>query len=268
VKRLILAGFLFALFMVPVHAKAQQLGLYVTPKFIYGGMIMDNTKGHLDARFQGTLVEAESWKLNGSDHAFGGSLAIGYNFNTRLNVPVRAEIEYALFSDTKNKTSHSGRGFDDNGDLVWGENSSFEQRFGVQTLFFNAYYDFHNSTAFTPYIGAGLGMAFINTKAKNNSTWYDSFNDVWETDEWETWSTGSKRNTNFAWNVGAGVAYNFTENVALDLGYRFVGLGSAKTRTRVDVDPADWGSNDITRHTGSKTDLYMHQVGLGLRFSF
>jgi len=36
---------------------------------------------------------------------------------------------------------------------------------------------------------------------------------------------------NFAWNIGAGVGFDLTENWTLDAGYRFVGLGSVKTKT-------------------------------------
>ena len=45
-----------------------------------------------------------------------------------------------------------------------GGTASFKGEWGVQTLFANAYWDFHNSTAFTPYLGGGLGMGFIKTK--------------------------------------------------------------------------------------------------------
>lgn len=33
----------------------------------------------------------------------------------------------------------------------------------IQTLMLNAYWEFHNSTKFTPYIGAGIGLAFLQT---------------------------------------------------------------------------------------------------------
>jgi opacity protein-like surface antigen len=186
----------------------------------------------------GTL--ANSFKFNGSDFTFGGSVAFGYNFNAQANVPVRSEVEYAIFSRAKNKLSvHDS----DDG------STSLEHRFGIQTLFANVYYDFHNSSAFTPYIGGGLGMAFISAKAKGSTAG-------------ESESFGSKRNSNFAWNIGAGAAYDITDNIALDLGYRFVGLGEGKMKDAQD-------NSDPDGFVRSKTkNLYMHQVGLGLRFSF
>lgn len=51
-----------------------------------------------------------------------------------------------------------------------------------QTVFANVYLDFDNSTDFTPYMGGGVGIGIIDT------------------------------NTNFAWNVGGGVAYNITQD--------------------------------------------------------
>ncbi len=37
----------------------------------------------------------------------------------------------------------------------------------MATYMVNGYYDFHNSTAFTPYISAGVGLAHV--KLKNNT---------------------------------------------------------------------------------------------------
>ena len=63
----------------------------------------------------------------------------------------------------------------------------------------NAYYDIDTGTKFTPYVGAGIGMARLKAKIDD------------ETDF-------SKSKTTFAWQVGAGISYAMTENVSLDAG--------------------------------------------------
>lgn len=250
-KRIFVAGLLALLCVMPAWAHAEQLGVYVTPKFVYGSAIMNSTK------FKETVIGAEtkSFKIsNGSDSAVGGSIAVGYDFGKRFDVPVRAEIEYAFFSTIENKGARSSLLED------WGSTSSYKQDFRIQTLFFNAYYDFETGTAFKPYVGAGLGMAFVNTKGKFKDEDFSSGITTYT----DSYSTGSKNRTNFAWNLGAGVAYEFTENIALDLSYRFVGLGSVKTKARTLTD--EYG--DTFTRRGRTENLYMHQLALGLRVSF
>jgi len=203
---------------------------------------------------QGDFMQGSSGKMRMSDHVFGGAIAVGYDFNKRLGVPVRLELEYALFSNAKAKSSDRWR--EDSGD--W-ERESSTNTIGVQTLFANAYYDFHNSSAFTPYLGLGLGMAFVDMKESGSASRSES--GVLES---KSWSMGKKSSTNFAWNLGAGVAYAFTDNVSLDLGYRFVGLGKGKTKKGSFIDDDD----NVWRGQNKTSNLYMHQVALGLRFSF
>ena len=243
-KRIIGLLAITALLVTPTLAFASgQAGVYVAPKFVYGFAQLNGMK---------TLGDEGSEKIgNKSDSAWGGALAVGYDFYKQNRLPVRAELEYAIFSNVSGQKSWYGL-VDDDDDTY---NARLKQRLQVQTLFVNTYYDFHNDTPFTPWLGAGLGMAVINSKG-NGKVWEQSSGDPDV-----TLSYGSKLNTNFAWNVGAGVAYAVNEAVSVDLGYRFAGLGKAETKWRVD----DEGDRDSRLRT---KNVYMHQVMLGLRFSF
>ena len=215
---------------------AEQLGVYVAPKFVYGLTQMDSVKARAD-------VGGDSGSLrigDKTDGTFGGSLAIGYDFGKRSGIPMRAELEYAGLSEAEAKKT-----FRDGGDR-----HTVKQTFNIQTLFVNAYWDIDTGTKFTPYLGAGLGLGFIRTKLKYNGE-----------DAAYTWggSTGSKTVTNFAWNVGLGVGYDITDNWTVDAGYRFVGLGSVKTKT--------YNGSEFSAH-GKTGDLYQHQFALGVRYTF
>lgn len=215
---------------------AGQTGVYVAPKIGYSFVQMNSMK--LVAG--GTLVNGSAGMGSKDDDAFGGGLAIGYDFYKKFQVPVRTEVEYTAFSQVEGKKSYDG--------------FVAKQKLQPQILFVNAYYDFHNSTAFTPYAGAGLGMAIIDDKG------HAAYDDAGGRD---SGSTKSKNSTNFAWNVGVGVVYDITDYFSLDLNYRFAGLGSAKTKTAEFTD----GYDSLTVH-GKTNDIFMHQVMLGLRFSF
>jgi outer membrane autotransporter protein len=121
---------------------------------------------------------------------------------------------------------------------------AFSSKIDIHTVFANFYYDFKTSTAFTPYIGAGLGVAWINQKVASTLTgWTPSAND------------GNYDTTNFAWNVGAGVGYSLTSNIVVDLGYRYTSFGDSK-------------SADNGRISYRAKDLNAHEALLGLRYQF
>ncbi|MDR2572801.1 MAG: outer membrane beta-barrel protein [Desulfovibrio sp.] len=217
---------IFAL-LASVPAAAEGTGMYLAPKFL---MSFQNT---------GTMSRSSYLQGSGLDSysqfTLGAGLAAGYDFWPQQMIPVRAEIEFAM------------RG---NSEKSWDAGDARNVRdikgtWNNSTLFANLYWDFHNSTAFTPYVGGGLGMAF-------NYTGYDFRDNT-------TRSTHSMDDhyTNFAWNLGAGVAFNFNDSLALDVGYRFVHLGYNEVSATVN---------------GSKIEIsndpYNNEFMLGLRFMF
>ena len=256
--------------MLPATSFAadKQTGVYVAPKFVYGLTQMNSPKASVGVEGLGQSSMGVGSK---TDSTFGGSIAIGYDFSKQQGIPLRAELEYAIFSNAKVQKSFAGT----NGDGgigtpgTWEYNEKYKQTYGIQTLFLNAYYDFKTDTIATPYIGAGLGMGFIKTKGEFNGTWeFDDFLGISALDgEWDvSLNAGSKTVTNFAWNIGAGVGFDLAENWTLDAGYRFVSLGSVKTKTgtfEFNGVPID----EISGH-GKTKNLYQHQFALGLRYTF
>ena len=193
-------------FPVKAIAADGQLGIYVVPKIIYGLTYMK------DVKYQEVTTYAGPRSSNLGSHwesTFGGSLAAGYDFSKKLNVPVRAELEYAAFSKAEAEVEKE-----------WWGGVTFRQSNNIQTLFANVYYDINTGTKFIPYVGAGIGVGFIRTK--NSVEFYEG------SDWYSSGDIGSKTVTNFAWNIGLGLGYEITKNVALDVGYRFADLGKAK----------------------------------------
>ncbi len=228
---LVFAALFGLLFGQPSQAKAETNGIYIAPKFV---MSFGN------AFLGGNQIASQTGIDHYSSFTLGGALAVGYDFYPKMNIPLRAEIEYAM-------RGWGGNSWDVNyADVVGFDTTA---KFMYSTLMANFYYDFHNSSNFTPYVGAGLGLAFI----------YADINvDLNNSDIHMNYASYGKNQTNFAWQVGAGVAYNFTENVAVDLAYRYVNMGYMDCGTTVDamVDV------DVDAY------LYAHEIMLGLRFTF
>jgi len=254
VKRIIGLLAMAALFVSPSLVFASgQMGVYVTPKFIYGYLLGHDLKNTWTEYDYGATDRGKSEYETKGAHAFGGALAVGYDLHKRLGAPVRLELEYTLFGKAESKDSRRSTYSDSNS--VFGHHRKLD--LGIQTIFTNVYYDFRNSSAFTPYLGFGLGLALVDAKGKH-----------WATGDDPTYSPDKKSSsTNFAWNVSAGIAYAFTDMISLDLGYRLVSPGKAETKNMITHDRRPDQDYFETSHWKTNT-LYMHQFMAGVRFTF
>jgi outer membrane autotransporter protein len=97
----------------------------------------------------------------------------------------------------------------------------------------NVYYDFVNSTPFTPYLTAGAGVAWLDV------------NDL----AVAGMRVGDSDDTVFAYQFGAGVGYAINKNLTVDLKYRYFAT----------EDP---------KFDGIDAEFANHNVYLGLRYNF
>lgn len=193
------------------NAASDKTGIYVAPKFVLN---IQNSEWSLDG-----IGSTDETKTKA-----GGALAVGYDFAYNFNVPVRAELEYAAYGDVS-KTEN-----------VYGIN--LEDKVGFQTLLANVYYDITKWNDFTPYIGAGLGMAFLKTEVTEPVTGFNV----------------EDSKTVFAGQIGLGCAYAINDSVSVDLGYRYLMMGN--------------GDIELLGQKVGESDTDAHQFMLGVRFTF
>jgi opacity protein-like surface antigen len=93
----------------------------------------------------------------------------------------------------------------------------------------NGYYDFHNDSAFTPYLTAGIGAAKFEI---------DQTGDPTEDD------------TVFAYQFGFGGEFAVSETVSLDCRYRYLGIADAELENKDEFEVAS------------------HNITLGVRVAF
>jgi opacity protein-like surface antigen len=135
--------------------------------------------------------------------------AIGYGFSNNF----RMEGEIAYQKNDLDKTNAK------DGDIeLYGNSSS-------TTLLLNGYYDFKNRSAFTPFIGGGIGLATV----KVNNFKCDSRN-IDDKD-------GAP-----AFQATAGIGYALTRQVTLNLKYRYFWTSDLT----FDDAKATYSSNNIT----------------------
>ncbi len=160
---------------------------------------------------------------SGSQNTVGMGFMIGMDFYKQSETPIRTELEFAM------RTMYESEGHLD----FVGYKSKLE--YNIHTLMGSAYYDFHNESIVTPYLGAGIGAGFVTGSYEIN---------------------GNDRkidDTVLAWHASAGLGVALTDSVTADLGYRY--LGTSNTTSHF------WG-NDV------ETDISAHEFSLGVRFGF
>lgn len=173
-----------------------------------------------------------AWKWKSDKDIFGGSFAYGVKHGA-----IRSEIELKMQENV------------DNSAVLFESlmNASFKNK----SIFLNAYYDFHNSSKFTPYIGAGIGYTRMET----------SFGIVNE----DMASLYKKKKNNLSWNAGFGVSYAVSDTSSVDLGYRYIRFGTNKINyLYLDSDP-DCPAYEIGILKAKST---ANEIYLGYRFAF
>jgi len=110
------------------------------------------------------------------------------------------------------------------------------------TLMASLYFEPIHLKKWTPYIGAGVGSAWVEDKTN------------------DTVVQGSSKETNFAWQAEAGIERELTEHLTLRLGYRYIDMGDIKIALNTISGAIPGGS--------LKGDLTAHEVIVGLRYSF
>ncbi|RPI66527.1 MAG: porin family protein, partial [Geobacteraceae bacterium] len=139
-----------------------------------------------------------------------------YNFGM---FRLEGEIGYQI-NDIDKGTVYSRRGYA-SGSVSDGDVTAL-------SLMANGYFDFVNTTPFTPFISAGLGMARIDINDFGGSDFDD---------------------TVFAYQFGAGVGYAINKHINIDLTYRYFAT----------EDP----EFEVT-----DTEFASQNVYLGLRYNF
>jgi len=154
-----------------------------------------------------------------------------------MDLPIRTELEYMYHTDFKFQYADS--------------NSTLTNKINLQTMMLNGYWDFYNSTSFTPYVNGGVGIAWVKESFSAGAASGAGAAAIT--------APSSSTSTNFAFNVGAGVGWEMTESIILDLAYRYNYYGDGKRVT------ASGATNDITSQV---KEIGTHDVLLGLRYQF
>lgn len=157
----------------------------------------------------------------GYDLSAGG----GYKFTNSIRADITADFHQPISSETLDAYC-----FDSSAATC-----VTDAKLNHYDALINVYYDFGTWSVVTPYVGAGVGVAFGQAKSSLTGT-----------DE----SNGNANNYgnyvkyhNLAWALMAGIAIDVYDHTKLDIGYRYLNNGSILG-----------------------TNLYYHEIRAGLRY--
>ncbi len=99
----------------------------------------------------------------------------------------------------------------------YSDNGSFR----ATTILANAYFDLGNWSGFTPYVGTGIGGAYVTWGNLNNQEYQTSGTAaaVFASDTHE-----GRSGWHFAYGLHAGASYDINQNMKLDAGYSYTGI--------------------------------------------
>jgi len=239
---------LLLLLTLPVIVQAENRSEY------FMGVNLGNSWGDMDA---GGYNEQGDFGNTGddSDSVFMGEVVMG-----KLCGPWRTELSLAKHG-TFEFTTDSYQGGMERPDIpdtllrvavldipeqpeIPPESYEYDTEIDNLTLMLSVYYDFMVGTdqRWMPYVGAGIGAAR---------------NDVDVTDGVVS---GDDDETDFAWQLAAGVGYKMTQAVDLQVGYRYIDFGEADISLSSDLE--DFSAGNF------KADLTAHEMFVGLRWKF
>jgi opacity protein-like surface antigen len=203
--------------MLPLAASAQTAGqgAYVS---IYGGPSF-----FPDSKITDPAIPSSADLEASLDTGFQIGGAVGYHFNRNF----RGELEGYYRRNALDSISASGTAFG----IALSNTAAVDGHASNAGVMGNVYWDFANSTKFTPYVGGGIGLSKVDVEISSGG------------------ASASDNDTVFAYQAMAGVKYALTSQIAVNVGYRYFAT----------TDPK-FGTTEVENQS--------HNVDIGLTYNF
>lgn len=214
---------LSVLFPLFAAAQSNDSGYYLSVDFVAGLSDIDGVSAFGPLPTNTTDEDIE-------DEVGGFGFGVGYRQST-----YRLELEYIWRYRFDVGALFGTIGVDPNV-------ARYDDDLSTGSLMLSTMWDFHNQSAFTPYVVGSLGWAFHDSE-----TQHLFLNSV------ENNETSS---SNIAWGIGAGITYDINTNWKAHVEYKYTDLGEPE----IDVFP-----NGTTMVPGNYTTS---DLSLGIQYSF
>lgn len=192
--------------------------------------------------FLGTSFARDS-TINSNDAISGGSFSDQVTFDPGIYVGGTGGYDFG-FLRLEGELSYRHAGIDNVTNSATGERfRNVDGDVGVFATMFNAYFDMHNPSRVTPYVGGGIGFASVHISNTNGIGSTQGYTPLYD----------ESNDTVFASQVGAGMDIAINSRYSLDIGYRYFVTESANL------------DGDII---SSNLKFESHNVLVGFKFKF
>lgn len=213
----------------------------------------------------GNFSQQELSENGGSfiSQSIGDTVMIGAGIGVQLNKSFRVDLtgEYRSTAEVKALDNLTATLAVPAGSLQ--ANTLYQGELSAKVGLLNAYWDLFSWRGFTPYVGAGIGLAHVemrNFTTLSSSTFVDAVTGA-ATVELNSGVARSKSETNLAWALMAGTSFDLRPNAKLDLGYRYLNLGHSDVATGDINCPCGTAGSPL-----NISDLNAHEFRIGIRW--
>jgi opacity protein-like surface antigen len=200
-----------------------------------------------------TMASLNAWYGGTSlDSSFIAGLGAGYQFNSWFRADVTGEYRASATYKSSNYYSGSAVACAGLPSGVCGDAYSGQASVGLFLV--NGYFDLGTWSGFTPYVGAGVGLADYSMGKVTDQ----SMQIVAPGGAAGYGVSGSTSGANFAWALMAGVAYQLGPDLLVDIGYRYVNMGQVNTGAI--------SCSSVCFYESQHFDLWSNDLLFGLRW--
>lgn len=189
---------------------------------------------------------------------WSGSAGVGYSFTDYLRADVTLDYSTGEYGGTTSSTAACG-GASATGQCASVDTQSYEQ-YGFMA---NAYVDLGTYAGFTPYVGAGAGVARVTWGQLNSDLSCVSVaGNACTGTPTDTTSPG-QQDWRFTYALMAGFAYDISKNLKLDVGYRYSKINGG---TQFNFDAATTAAG-AGGGQANDNGIAKHEFRAGLRYA-
>ncbi|MBW3096287.1 outer membrane protein [Pseudohoeflea coraliihabitans] len=203
-------------------------------------------------------TSSDTYTSSGLSDEWSGGVGVGYRFTEYLRTDATVDFGQGRFGGTR-----------DSATPCLGEPtgttcpSTDSGDYTTMSLLANGYVDLGTYAGFTPYVGAGAGMARVRWGTITNSSLCSDGTGTCASSTTETYEHPGEDSWRFTYALMAGMSYSLSKNLQLDLGYRYQKINSGEMFGFDSTSTAAGASGTQAYDNGFEK----HEIRAGLRYS-
>lgn len=200
-------------------------GWYIRGDFGYAFVDEDDdfVRNGVDKNKDGSPIFSDSHV----DDLFSLGVGVGAHMNQFLRTDITAD--YFFEGDFEASGTDTCGGIDINTGGCASVSSTTSTDLDVLTFLANLYVDAGTYAGITPYVGAGVGFAYVD--------YGDVTDDITQPDGSSLTSTlDGDSDLRLAWALSAGASYDVSDQFAIDAGYRYTSIEEGSISKALDLD--------------------------------